>query len=57
MRRPLTADQVEQAFVDAAHEQDGGPFNWTRVAVLLNERLADRRQRPAPPAITFGHPQ
>lgn len=41
----LTADDIEAAFVAAAHEQEGGPFNWSRVAHLLNERLADKREQ------------
>lgn len=39
----LTGADVEAAFVEAVHEQEGGAFNWDRVAALLNERLADKR--------------
>ena len=33
----LTGEEIEQAFVQAAGEQvNGEPFNWERVALLLN---------------------
>jgi hypothetical protein len=52
----LDGDDVEAAFVAAAHEQDGGEFDWDRVARLLNERLADRRELALGerPALAFG---
>jgi hypothetical protein len=38
----LSGEEVESAFVETAREQTNGePFNWNRVAVHLNERLAD----------------
>jgi hypothetical protein len=38
----LNADDIEAAFVETAREQvSGEPFNWQRVALHLNERLAD----------------
>jgi hypothetical protein len=38
----LNADDVESAFVETAREQvNGEPFDWTRCARHLNERLAD----------------
>jgi hypothetical protein len=49
----LTGEEIEQAFVQTASEQvNGQSFNWERVAVLLNERLADnllgREHHPRP---------
>lgn len=41
----LKADDVETAFVETAHQQEGGAFNWQRLTQLLNERLADDRDR------------
>jgi hypothetical protein len=41
----LAGNDVEAAFIEAAREQEGGPFNWDRVAFLLNERIADRRDQ------------
>jgi hypothetical protein len=42
--RQLTAKDVEAAFVETAREQENGePFNWSRVAELLNRKAADRR--------------
>lgn len=39
----LNAEDVETAFVETAREQQNGePFNWDRVALHLNERLADQ---------------
>lgn len=44
----LAGTDIEAAFIEAARQQEGGPFNWDRVALLLNERIADRRdQQPA----------
>lgn len=41
---PLTGELVEEAFIQAARLQENGqPFDWVRLARLLNERLADRR--------------
>jgi hypothetical protein len=45
----LKADDVETAFVQTAREQHNGePFNWQRVALHLNERLADQRALDRP---------
>lgn len=41
----LTAEQVEQAFIVTARHQTGGPFNWVRLARLLNEIAADGRDK------------
>lgn len=39
---PLTAGDVEQAFIETGREQrNGEPFDWERLALHLNERLAD----------------
>lgn len=38
----LSGEEVETAFVETAREQrNGDPFDWNRVALHLNERLAD----------------
>lgn len=38
----LTGEEVESAFVETAREQtNGAPFDWDRVALHINERLAD----------------
>lgn len=38
----LSGEEVESAFVETAREQrNGDAFNWDRVALHLNERLAD----------------
>jgi hypothetical protein len=38
----LSPDDIETAFVETVREQvNGEPFNWPKVAVKLNERLAD----------------
>lgn len=40
---PLTAEDVEQAFIETTREQQNGEsFDWARVALHLNERMADR---------------
>lgn len=40
----LTAEQVEEAFIETAREQENGqPFNWLRLSRFLNEKLADQR--------------
>lgn len=43
---PLSASQVERAFVATAREQlPGEPFNWRRLAMILNAQLARGRKR------------
>ena len=42
---PLTAKEVEQAFVDTASEQvNGEPFDWQRLTDKLNGRLGRTRR-------------
>lgn len=36
----LTAEDVERAFVATALEQEGGAFDWPRVAERLNHQIA-----------------
>lgn len=43
----LKADEVEQAFIETAEEQTGGPFDWRKLAAKLNERLADQQDAEA----------
>jgi hypothetical protein len=42
----LTASDMEAAFIETARQQTNGqPFDWARLAHIVNDRLADQRDR------------
>jgi hypothetical protein len=56
----LTAADVEACFVETARVQiNGEPFDWDRLARLINARLADQKDQALAeaPAFRFGDRQ